>query len=105
MGSGSSVHAEGIERRRAPAIQSGPRIWLASILLLVFLGVVCRVRLYAARISYWNDEAFVVLNVLDHRASELIGPLDYNQAAPPGFLWIERAAAVTLGTGEYSLRL
>ena len=102
---GSSVHAEGFECGRAPAINSGARIGLASILFVVFLGVVCRVRLYAARTSYWNDEAFVVLNVMDHRASQLIGPLDYNQAAPPGFLWIERAAAVTLGTGEYSLRL
>ena len=73
--------------------------------MAVLLGITCRLRAYLARTSFWNDEAFIVLNVTDHRASELMGPLDYNQAAPPGFLWIERAAAIGLGTSEYSLRL
>ena len=81
------------------------RISLALIVALVLLGVACRLRQYLARTSYWNDEAFIVLNIVDHPASHMLGPLDYNQAAPPAFMWIERAAAVTWGFGEYSLRL
>jgi len=75
------------------------------MILLALLGVVCRVRLYLARTSFWNDEAFIVLNVEDHPASAMMGPLDYNQAAPPAFMWVERAAFVWLGNGEYALRL
>lgn len=75
------------------------------MVLAVVLGGACRLRQYLARTSFWNDEAFIVLNLTDHPASRMLGPLDYNQAAPPVFLWIERAAFVMLGPGEYSLRL
>jgi hypothetical protein len=72
---------------------------------MLVLGGALRVRQYMLRESYWNDEAFVVLNVMDHPARRLLGPLDYKQAAPPVFLWIERSAGLTLGWGELSLRL
>jgi len=35
----------------------------------------------------------------------LLEPLDYGQAAPPGFLWLVEAATRVLGTGEPALRL
>jgi hypothetical protein len=35
----------------------------------------------------------------------LFGPLDYAQVAPPGFLLIEKAAVLTVGSSEYALRL
>lgn len=81
------------------------RLWAALLIVAVLLGAVCRMRQYLARTSYWNDEAFIVLNIVDHPHSWMLGPLDYNQAAPPAFLWIEQAAARLLGTSEYSLRL
>lgn len=81
------------------------RLWLALLIVAVLLGAVCRMRQYLARTSYWNDEAFIVLNVVDHPHSWMLGPLDYNQAAPPAFLWIEQEAARLLGTSEYALRL
>ena len=81
------------------------RVWLWLLLSCLLLGAGLRLRQYLLRASYWNDEAFVVLNVMDHPAKRLLGPLDYKQAAPPVFLWIERAAGLSLGWGELSLRL
>lgn len=81
------------------------RVWLWLVLAFLILGAGLRLRDYLLRPSYWNDEAFVVLNAMDHPAKRLLGPLDYKQAAPPVFLWIERAEGLTLGWGELSLRL
>jgi len=81
------------------------KLWLGLLIVAVAVGGVCRVRQYLTRTSYWNDEAFVVLNIVDHPASWMLGPLDYNQAAPPAFMWVEQTAAHALGTGEYALRL
>ena len=47
----------------------------------------------------------VVLNLLERNYRELLGALNYNQAAPPLFLWAEEFALNTLGNHEYSLRL
>jgi len=54
----------------------------------------------------WLDEAFLALNILNKSASDLVlRTLDYNQAAPAGFLILEKLATSTLGSSEYSLRL
>lgn len=68
-------------------------------------GVLLRLVQYGWNRSWWIDESMVVLNIVQRTAGELMGPLDLNQAAPPLFLLIERAAVVTLGTSEHSLRL
>ena len=81
------------------------RLWLWLMIASLGLGAGLRLQQYLFRASYWNDEAFVVLNVMDHPARRLLGPLDYKQAAPPVFLWLERAAGLRLGWGELSLRL
>src|SRR5436305_10802023 len=77
---------------------------LALLLLILLAGIVFRLRYFAARASFWRDEAFIVLNIRDHRAVELIGPLEHGQASPPLFLFAERAMAVAFGSGEFSLR-
>jgi 4-amino-4-deoxy-L-arabinose transferase-like glycosyltransferase len=51
------------------------------------------------------DEAALARNVIDRSWAELLGPLDYAQIAPPGFLWLAKAAVLAFGTGEYALRL
>jgi hypothetical protein len=71
----------------------------------VVLGAIGRLKQYIARPSYWNDEAAVVANVIHRDWRQLLDRLDYAQAAPPLFLWAERALYKTLGPGEYSLRL
>src|SRR5256885_1724755 len=87
-----------------PSTASNRRRWLLVAMLIVLAGTVCRVRQFAARQSFWNDEAFIVLNVMNRSAGQLLGRLEYDQAAPPVFLWIERAMAVEFGANEYALR-
>lgn len=55
--------------------------------------------------SLWLDEAKLALNVLDRTATELFRPLQYDQAAPVGFLLLEKLAVRAFGEGERALRL
>lgn len=77
---------------------------LLSLLFLLF-GVFVRFVHYLNNRSLWHDEASVALNIVNRSYLELLRPLDYNQAAPPGFLWIEKLAVQLFGDSEYSLRL
>jgi hypothetical protein len=73
--------------------------------LVVLLGVVPRLWLYATNPSLWLDESFLALNVIRRGMSGLVGdPLDFNQTAPPGFLVVEKVATEIFGKGEYALR-
>ncbi len=78
-----------------------------SILAWILAGVGAAI--YASQVawnrSWWGDEARIVVNIVTRPAERLIGPLDLQQAAPPVFLWIERAAYVAFGSGEWGLRL
>jgi hypothetical protein len=73
--------------------------------LLVFLGLGLRTYHYARNPSMWHDEAALVLNVLDKDYGKLLGPLYFSEAAPPLFLWIEKAVVSVLGDSTYALRL
>jgi hypothetical protein len=75
------------------------------VLLAVLFGLVCRLGQYAANTSIWHDEAYVALNVLQKTFTGLLGPLDWNEASPPGFLVVEKLVAAFLGRSEYALRL
>jgi hypothetical protein len=75
------------------------------ILLLVGIGIALRVAQYAANRSLWIDEAWLALNLLERPLSGLTKSLDFNQAAPVGFLLAEGAMAKLLGYGEWVLRL
>lgn len=75
-----------------------------SLILLIF-GVLVRLRLYFSNRSLWFDEASLAINIVDRSYGELLKPLDYNQAAPPLFLWLEKFAVQLLGNNEYALRL
>ena len=79
--------------------------WNAVMTAIVLLGAGLRLAQYASRQSYWNDEASLVLNIFDHTARELLGPLTFDQAAPPLFLLAMRGVYVLLGRGEYAMRL
>src|SRR6185312_3602720 len=81
------------------------RLWRAALLAVVLAGVVFRVAHYAWKASLWHDEALVTLNVMHRSYGELARPLDFEQAAPPLFLWGERWLYLHFGFGEYPLRL
>jgi hypothetical protein len=75
-------------------------LWLVAL-----VGVGLRVREYAANRSLWLDEAFFALNIINRGMHGLLtAPLDYNQTAPAGFLFVEKALVDVFDKGEYTLR-
>jgi hypothetical protein len=51
------------------------------------------------------DEAFLTLNLITRSFASLFGELSFNQAAPAGFLLVERMDIMLLGEGEFALRV
>ena len=68
---------------------------------LVMLGVILRFRQYLVNRSFWADEASLAVNLVNHNFSELLQPLDYQQAAPIGFLYIEKTLITIFGNHDY----
>lgn len=81
------------------------RILQSLSILGVLFGAIVRLVQYLSNRSLWEDEANLALNIVNRSYLELLQPLDDNQAAPPGFLFIEKFAIQTLGNSEYALRL
>jgi hypothetical protein len=54
--------------------------------------------------SFWIDELFVALNLRDRGPLELLGPLDFRQMVPMGFLLSEKLVASVGGDAERALR-
>lgn len=69
------------------------------------LGTGIRLWQYFLNPSLWMDEASLSLNVIERGFGELLQPLAYEQAAPPGFLWLQRLAITSFGDSEQALRL
>jgi hypothetical protein len=77
----------------------------ALLWFVVLLGVIPRIWLYATKPSLWLDESFLALNVIRRSMSGLLEhPLDFNQTAPPGFLFLEKLGTDVADKGEYTLR-
>ncbi len=86
------------------AAESGSRRIERVVVAAIAVGVLIRLWLYAARPPLWIDEARVALNIGARSWGELLRPLDFDQAAPPLFLWATKLAVLTLGMNEYGLR-
>lgn len=76
--------------------------WLAWAFLS--LGVMMRLLRYLLHFPLWSDEAALAANLLNRGYLDLLRPLDYQQVAPPLFLWIELSVVRLLGFTEWSLR-
>ncbi len=75
------------------------------ILIAAFTaGALFRLVPYFLRPSLWLDEARLALNIGGKSFASLLGPLAYDQSAPPLFLWIEKLAMIVGGPNEYALR-
>ncbi|MBI1852344.1 MAG: hypothetical protein HYR85_18545 [Planctomycetes bacterium] len=72
--------------------------------IVVALGVAARAALYACNRSITADESFLYSNV-QLPLAETFKSMRAMQAAPLGFLLIERVAFLALGGSEYALRL
>jgi len=71
---------------------------------LLLAGIGFRLVQYFAARSLWLDESMLGLNIAARSLGELLRPLDYNQVAPPLFLWLGRISIRLAGTNEMALR-
>lgn len=78
------------------------KVWTAILLLI---GVLVRLHPYLYNRALEHDEAFVSNNIIQKNFLELTGILDYAQAAPIPFLWIEKLSTNFFGANELALRL
>ena len=99
----SSAHI----RVRKQWLQRAVHFYYSSGLLwiIISVGIILRIVQYLLPRSLYYDEAGIALNIVNRSLTELFKPLDFNQAAPIGFLLIEKIAVLKFGNNEYALRL
>jgi hypothetical protein len=78
--------------------------WRGVVGLIIGFGIILRIIPYLHNRSLWLDEALLALNILQKPFAQLAGPLDYQQMAPVGFLFIEKFLILNFGESEYALR-
>jgi len=83
-------------------VRFGPKTWFWIFLLV---GIGTRLARYLAAPPIFGDEAAIGLNIVNKSFAGLLGGLDYQQVAPVGFLWIERAMFEIMGMHERSMLL
>ncbi len=73
--------------------------------IIIAIGIILRLAQYIYNRSLTEGEAALALNIVHRSYSELLRPLDFTQAAPIGFLFIEKFFFNVMGNNEYALRL
>ncbi len=71
---------------------------------VVISGLLWRTVRYALAFPLWGDEAFLAVNFLTRDLGGLACPLEFDQIASPGFLWVEWLVSRWLGSAECALR-
>jgi uncharacterized membrane protein YuzA (DUF378 family) len=101
-GEGSTPPSRG--RPHLPPLGS-PAVAARLSLVLIGIGALVRLVQYLSGRSLWLDESFLWLNLSHKSASDLLGPLDLAQGAPPLFALSEKLSIDLFGDGEMALRL
>jgi len=95
---------EGFMQWAAAGLQlEGRQRWILSGLLAA--GALLRIQQWLFCRSLWLDEAKLALNIANRSFGELLAPLDYNQAAGIGFLWVQKGLVSVFSDHEMVLRL
>ena len=68
-------------------------------------GILLRVRQYLVNRSMWHDEANLALNIVHRDFGALLQPLDYDQGAPLGFLFIVKFFTLLFGNDDFIMRI
>jgi 4-amino-4-deoxy-L-arabinose transferase-like glycosyltransferase len=103
LGSGAEVvPRRRFEERSSPALVS---LSAVTVGVLVALGVGLRLAYYLSNPGLSSDEAALALNLMHRSYTGLFHQLDVNQAAPPGFLLLQKLAIHVFGPSPYALRL
>lgn len=77
----------------------------SAIALVVAAGLALRLFHYLSDPSVWHDEAALMMSVLRTPWSGLLGPLPWNEAAPPLFLAMEKGIVGQFGESTFAFRL
>lgn len=72
--------------------------------LIMGIGAVLRIAQFIYNRSLTEGEAALALNIVQRSYSQLLKPLDYAQAAPVGFLLLQKFMSTLLGLSEMGLR-
>ncbi len=80
------------------------RLLRYALILVTGAGLALRIAQYAYDRSLRIDEAMLALNLMHRSPAQLTGSLNFNQAAPFGFLWTEWLVENLAGHSEYALR-
>src|ERR1043165_7457530 len=83
-----------------PNAATRPQLMAAVLGGGLAVGVALRVAYFFSGRSLWIDEARLALNGASRSYRDLLRPLDYDQAAPPLFLWAEKLMTQLLGVHE-----
>jgi len=73
--------------------------------LILIFGAVLRIGQFIFNRSVTEGEAALALNIIDRSYAGLLKPLDLVQAAPYGFLFIQKTMLNIFGNNDYSLRI
>jgi hypothetical protein len=83
--------------------------WMTAYRPLVFaltaIAVSLRLAYYLLNPSLSVDEASLALNIMHRPFSSLFAQLDFNQAAPAGFLLLQKLLINSFGATPYGLRV
>ena len=105
----AGFRSSGLSSPTLPAEEPGPthRRGLAALSAsgwFLLLGLLLRLVHYLWNHTIWYDEAALLFNIVGKDYLRLLGPLDYEVAAPPLFLWGLRAIADVFGDHSYVWR-
>lgn len=78
---------------------------LAILIAAIALGCALRIWYYLKGFSFFLDECALALNVVHRSYATLAQGLDFDQAAPLGFLYLLKLETGTLGSSEAVFRL
>jgi hypothetical protein len=87
------------------AMPTRVRVTRLALVAALGIGVILRMLELVAGRSLSQDEAQLALNIIDRPFGDLFGRLDFNQAAPEGFLALQKLVVGAFGADDYSLRL
>lgn len=80
--------------------------WNTLMWTIICLGIFLRIFHFFDNRSLWTDEVFLAGSLIRMDFMELATqPLEYQQKAPIGFLWMTKLAVHLFGNGEMALRL
>jgi hypothetical protein len=105
LASQGSPTSRAADSRRDWATNRASDMAARTLIALTVVGATLRLLQYVQNPALSFDETLLALNVLERSPRDLLDTLDFNQAAPLGYLMIVKGSSMLFGGAEYALRL